>query len=185
MTKAYAILFLLLSLQSFGQNILKDAAAPEEKILKQLKADGAIKISLKGFGCNKTIPGYRICNADARIASLHKTLTDRDIELLSASENPTIKFVAFILFLKRHNTKNAAVARLNHILDTERFMLMSDACEPDVATSLSSFHYLCFHAVKGITRFFKPDFKLTEAEEETFNFRLGKQMEHYKTVVCP
>jgi len=147
MSKYYAIL-LLLCFQSFGQNILNDSISAKGKILKQLKKDGKIKISLEGFGCSKLIPGYRICKADSNIEALNKTLTNREIDLLSTSENPTIKFVAFILFAKRNNNKRVLVEKLKHIFDTERFILMSDACEPIVATSISSFQTLCFNRVR-------------------------------------
>lgn len=164
---------------SFGQSTLCE---PTEttlvgKILSEIKSQGQASFILTVKKTDKKYKGYRICEHNyLQVDSLHSLLTDLQIDSLLTCQNGTLKVVGFILFSRRHNSKDTVLQKLSYILRQE-YIVMASSCSD--AITFSNIARYCYDLLTKSNFFYKPSFQL----DKTDKMRLEKDIDLYERTI--
>lgn len=170
------LFFLIISVFSFQavgqQNIcLADISSTGGQIIQRIKSEGFASLTMTNKRTGRKYQGYRICEHHyIQIDSLNRLLNDAQIDTLLACENGTLKTVGFILYSKRHNTKEQVVKKLKELLNQE-YIVMTGSCSD--AISMSSLGRFNYGLLTQANFLFKPNFKLTKKDKALIDLDLA------------
>ena len=161
------------SIQAVGQqNIcLVETSSTSGQIIERIKKDGFASLTMTNKRTGKKYPSYRICEHHyVQTDSLNQLLTDAEVDSLLTCDNGTLKTVGFILYSKRHNTKEQVLNKLKELLSQE-YIVMTGSCSDAITmSSLGRFNYGLLTQANFL---FKPNFKLTKKDKALIDLDLA------------
>ena len=170
------LIFLIISFFSFQavgqQNICwADTSSTSGQIIQRIKNDGFASLTMTNKRTGKNYHGYRICEHHyVQIDSLNQLLNEAQIDTLLICDNGTLKTVGFILYSKRHNTKEQVLNKLKELLSQE-YIVMTGSCSDAITmSSLGRFNYGLLTQANFL---FKPNFKLTKKDKALIDLDLA------------
>ena len=170
------LIFLIISFFSFQavgqQNICwADTSSTSGQIIQRMKNDGFASLRMTNKRTGKKYQGYRICEHHyVQIDSLNQLLNEAQIDTLLICDNGTLKTVGFILYSKRHNTKEQVLNKLKELLSQE-YIVMTGSCSDAITmSSLGRFNYGLLTQANFL---FKPNFKLTKKDKALIDLDLA------------